>query len=1372
MKRTAISFLVSLLVALPLFAGNVTQHYSIESPRIEALDGDFHKVTLDRGIVTGKIGEPQLPVFGVNILLPPGEEAVNITVSHDGLISLGDGFRIKPVQRQYPLSYNGPVQETAPDMDIYGADALFPSEMVANFHTGFYCGHGIAAAALNPVVYNPVTGELAYYSSITVSVETQPTTRSLEAYTTMFKHSAKRIERLIPQVDNSEMVTAFYGPETPQTDDPYFDILLITYSDILDSWSDYIDWKTKCGYFVAVEVVSDIYSNYPGVDNPEKIRNCIIDYYENFNLIYVFLAGDDEDLPHRGLYDYQGIYTDNDLAGDCYFAGLDGNWNEDGDNHWGEPGEADLRAEVYVSRAAVDSPAEVARFVNKQMMYMREPVVSELETALMTGEDLGWPIWADEYKEEIRTGNSSWGFVTAPFPPNFYVATLYDQPGNIWSGMGDLVPRLNMGPIYVNHLGHCNVDYMMKLYDSSVNTTNMTNNGVNHNFYLIYSQGCYCGSFDNRTTGGSHLPTDCITEFFSVMETGAVAVITNSRYGWGALTTTQGSSQYYDKQFFDAIWGEELTIASEAQTDSKTDCIPYIDYEQNRWCFYELNLFSDPTLDLWTAEPQNLAVNHPAEIFMGTASLQVEVPGVENARVCLSKDGVIHGVGFTDENGICNLIMSTPILSLGPADLYVTAHDYLPYEGSIMIIPPTGAYVVYQSCEIADAILGNNNGQWDYGETTDLTMTVENLGVEDATDVTIEISSDDPLCSIINAVQNFGNIPVGQTATVEDAFRVEVDPEVEDGHYVPFVMTATSGASEWTSYFNLLVNSPDIVFERMEIDDSSGNGNGNIDPGESAEITVFITNEGGCFATDVVGMVSTLDPYISITGSTINFGNIASGETVLGIFDIVCSSACPQEHDVTFELELSDAIGYNCILEFMTTVGDITYDPTGPDNYGYLAYDPNDSPEFPEYEWVEICADSGGPGELVNFTEDDQTFQYDLPFTFQYYGQIYDRYTIATNGWIGMGDVLEEDYSNSGIPDDDGPSPMIAAYWEDLSPQRANSGRVWRWYDSANHRLIIEYNHVEQYLPTNNFETFEAILFDPAYYPTTTGDGRILVMYKDMSTASQSEGTVGIESPDETDGIQMLFDGELDARAMMLGDNMCYLYTTPTSTPDLQVTLIPVNPPIVIPAAGGSFEYNLNILNIGGNPAMFDAWIVATLPNGTPFDVMGRDGLNLAPGASIGRDMTQNVPGGAPAGSYVYTLNTGYSASGQVIASDFFDFSKSGVDNSGSMNNWNLSGWDVGAVSGNFPTDFFLAQNYPNPFNPVTTITYGLPEASRVKLTVYNTLGQMIMTLADGWQEAGYKTVRVDGRKLSSGLYFYHLQAGDNVASHKMLLIK
>ncbi len=93
-------------------------------------------------------------------------------------------------------------------------------------------------------------------------------------------------------------------------------------------------------------------------------------------------------------------------------------------------------------------------------------------------------------------------------------------------------------------------------------------------------------------------------------------------------------------------------------------------------------------------------------------------------------------------------------------------------------------------------------------------------------------------------------------------------------------------------------------------------------------------------------------------------------------------------------------------------------------------------------------------------------------------------------------------------------------------------------------------------------------------------------------------------------------------------------------------------------------------------------------------------------------------------------------------------------------------------VNADVPTSLQLNQNYPNPFNPTTNIDFALPESAQVSLEVYNMLGQQVATLENGYLSAGQHSVTFDGSGLSSGVYLYRLQAGNQVLTRTLTLMK
>ena len=97
---------------------------------------------------------------------------------------------------------------------------------------------------------------------------------------------------------------------------------------------------------------------------------------------------------------------------------------------------------------------------------------------------------------------------------------------------------------------------------------------------------------------------------------------------------------------------------------------------------------------------------------------------------------------------------------------------------------------------------------------------------------------------------------------------------------------------------------------------------------------------------------------------------------------------------------------------------------------------------------------------------------------------------------------------------------------------------------------------------------------------------------------------------------------------------------------------------------------------------------------------------------------------------------------------------------------------DVKLISSRIPDSYKLNQNYPNPFNPSTNIEYSIPSESFVELKVYDVLGNEIASLVNEQQQAGVYRADFTANNLSSGIYFYKLQAGNFIETKKMVLLR
>jgi hypothetical protein len=226
----------------------------------------------------------------------------------------------------------------------------------------------------------------------------------------------------------------------------------------------------------------------------------------------------------------------------------------------------------------------------------------------------------------------------------------------------------------------------------------------------------------------------------------------------------------------------------------------------------------------------------------------------------------------------------------------------------------------------------------------------------------------------------------------------------------------------------------------------------------------------------------------------------------------------------------------------------------------------------------------------------------------------------------------------------------------------------------------------------------------------------------------------------------------------------------------VDIILTPANPPIMIPANGGSFGFNIEAANNSSETIAFEAWTIVELPDGSMYGpLINPVNISLNSGASIDRDRNQNVPSGAPSGIYTYYAYVGVYPN-TVWQNDSFEFDKSEALDGFVVSNWENTGESFSLPEENSisatPNEFALTGAYPNPFNPTTTLSYELNETSEVILKVYDVSGREVATLVNGMRAAGTHEVIFDGTHLVSGVYLYQLNTGSQTAHGKMILMK
>jgi len=859
-------------MALASFAGNLEKkiNFDINDLSFSKVE-EYDLVTLENCFLTiEESGAPCLPKASVSLLTPQDAEIMGIEIVYSDTIEIRGNYNIYPTQRPIPFIKRKSFEFVGHNEHIYSKNTPYPEKIIGKTHTGSMGGYNITSLIVYPLQYIPADKKLIFHSNIKFKIIYENKPRSLETKTEKQNKIFK--ERVKNLVINPEDIGTF-GPSAKLRGWNAVDsaeYVIITVDSFKTAFQELADWKTKKGTPARVVTVDSIYNKYTGRDNAEKIRNFIKEVNSSWGTIWILLGGQcdyewgHEIVPRRDVwYRHSGIneYPNEDtIPSDLYFSDLNGDWNADGDVIYGESSdEVDLYSDVFVGRAPVRTVTQAENFVNKVLTYEKNPPSGYQKKILLPAAYL-WPDIYDETLTQEAIANM--------IPGDWQVSRMYERNGNLTHEA--FIDSVQSGFGFAHLVGHGNEHGVYIYYaDSYFNSEDLDVIDNNNLLGIHNSTACMSGALDYVPNG------DCFAEHYLTSASGGGFSIMNSRYGWG-YPPAMGPSELIDTCFYHEIFRENYNYHNHlgvAHAFSKDGYVSQVSWTSFwAWCIYELNLFGDPEMPLWTDDPKELTVNHDAVIPIGASTFTVNVTdgvsGIEAALVCLYKEGEVYSRGYTDAFGEITLNLSPAPASPGVMYCTVTKNNYIPCEDSIAAISPSGGWIVFEQYTITESS-GNGDGNVDPGESIELPLTVHNVGFDPAIGVSGIIRTEDSYITLIDSSEDFGDILTDSLANSMDAFDFDVATGCPGNNIIHFKLIVNDeDDSTWISNFSIPVSSPEISLSSDTL---------NFD-------TVFI------------GYTDTLELFVNNIGAdTLKVSNIISDNIDYSV-DITNFNIPPTEH--------------------------------------------------------------------------------------------------------------------------------------------------------------------------------------------------------------------------------------------------------------------------------------------------------------------------------------------------------------------------------------------------------------------------------------------------------------------------------------------
>lgn len=833
-------------------------------------------ISVPKMVSLSEAGAPDLPKYAVSSII--GDYAkMKAVVTHAEYTDF-ENMEIAPSKGDFSRKID-PESVAYTYGDAYETDAFFPSvnaELQTPFILRNYRGQ---AVTVMPFQYNPLTKTLRVYHNLTIELqksgiggENQFNTRTADIKEDReFKYIYDHMF-----INFSEAQTRYPILEEEGN------FLIICHGAFMEAMEPFVSWKKTIGRPTEIVDVATIGTS------PEAIKAFVTDYYNTNGLTHLLLVGDHQQVPS---------YNNTSSGGysDYYYGYLSGN---------------DSFNELFVGRFSAETVAHVESQVAKVITYERD--LDESATWLNIGTGVARNEGAGGGHNGGESDYQHMDYIRDSLLNYTYVTVHREYDGNVPgvpnTNSTQISQRINDGTSIINYCNHGSQNSWSVANYSSSHVNQLTNTD---RWPIIWSVACDNGRFTHG---------DCFAEAWmrathNGQPTGAIGTLMSwVSQLWQPPMTGQ------DEMVTILVEGYENNIKRSFGGVSTNGSMRMIDLHGNsgRSTHDTWIVFGDPTLMLRTAPPTAISADYMPAVFLGMDEFTVNADA-DDAIVSLTIDGEIIGTGIIQDGSVT---INFPALNnVGMMTVAIFGYNRVTHIGEIEIIPASGPFLAY----VENLVNGAEGGSIHYGSTATLGVKIKNLGIEPATNIVATLSTTSPYVTITNSSANYGTLQPDEVLLIEDAFTIQLSNDVPNDTKLPFTLSMSSNEDNWESSFNLTALAPDLGVGSFTVNDQTGNGNGRLDPGETADILVSFTNNGSSQAVDAVATIDFSSEFITVNTGEYTIGAVNPGETKEAVFNISVSNSTPIGHPINFDF-LVQAGAYSGEKEFMTKVGLILED--------------------------------------------------------------------------------------------------------------------------------------------------------------------------------------------------------------------------------------------------------------------------------------------------------------------------------------------------------------------------------------------------------------------------------------------------------------